>query len=237
MSLSDRSTSFRWNAVRVTWNELQKRQIMKKALIVQGGWDGHKPAETAAILAEQLRKHHFDVTVSDTLDAYKDPHLNELDLIVPNWTMGTIQQDQLQPLLEAVRSGVGLAGCHGGLCDSFRNETEYQFMTGGQWVAHPGNDGVRYTVYINGAPSPITAGLSDFEVSTEQYYMHVDPGNTVLATTRFGEMVMPVVWTRMWGKGRVFYCSLGHQPNIVQMPPVLEIMTRGMLWAAERGAP
>jgi type 1 glutamine amidotransferase len=207
---------------------------MKKALIVQGGWAGHNPAEVADILAEQLLKHQFDVTISDTLDAYRDPHLTELDLIVPNWTMGTIQKDQLQPLLEAVKSGVGLAGLHGGMCDSFRTETEYQFMTGGQWVAHPGNDGIRYMVHINGTPSPITEGIGDFEVVSEQYYMHVDPGNTVLATTRFGEVEMPVVWTKHWGKGRVFYCSLGHQPNIVQMPQTLEIMTRGMLWAAER---
>lgn len=207
---------------------------MKKALIVQGGWDGHKPAEIATILAEPLRQHGFDVTIADTLDAYKDPHLAELDLIVPNWTMGTIQQDQLKPLLEAVHNGVGLAGLHGGMCDSFRNETEYQFMTGGQWVAHPGNDTVTYTVSIDGVPSPITEGIQDFQVTTEQYYMHVDPANVVHATTRFGEVVMPVVWTKRWGKGRVFYCSLGHRPDVVQMPPVLSMMTRGMVWAAER---
>jgi hypothetical protein len=207
---------------------------MKTALIVQGGWDGHKPAEVAEILAEPLRQHDFEVTIADTLDAYKDPHLPELDLIVPNWTMGTIEQDQLKPLLEAVYNGVGLAGLHGGMCDSFRNETEYQWMTGGQWVAHPGNDTATYVVYIDGVPSPITEGISDFQVTTEQYYMHVDPANVVHATTRFGEVVMPVVWTKHWGKGRVFYCSLGHRPDVVQMPPVLTMMTRGMLWAAER---
>jgi uncharacterized protein len=172
------------------------------------------------------------VTISDTLDAYKTLPLDSFNLIVPNWTMGTIARDQLQPLLDAVAGGVGLAGLHGGMCDSFRNETDYQFMTGGQWVAHPGNDGVTYTVQMDGEPSPLTEGISDFSVTTEQYYMHVDPGNRVLATTRFGNVVMPVVWTKMWGKGRVYYCSLGHSPNIVEMPPVLELMTRGMLWAA-----
>lgn len=207
---------------------------MKKALVVQGGWDGHSPAIIADILAAQLRKNNFDVTVSDTLDAYKDPNLADLDLIVPMWTMGNIAQDQLKPLMAAVESGVGLAGLHGGMCDSFRNEPDYQFMTGGQWVAHPGNDGVKYTVHIDGVASPLTEGIQDFEVSSEQYYMHVDPGNTVLATTRFGSVVMPVVWTKMWGKGRVYYCSLGHKPNIVEMPPVLDMMTRGMLWAADR---
>jgi type 1 glutamine amidotransferase len=205
---------------------------MKTALIVQGGWQGHRPAEVADVLAGLLRKHDFEVTISDTLDAFKDPHLAELNLIIPNWSMGTIQKDQLQPLLEAVRGGVGLAGCHGGMCDSFRNETEYQFMTGGQFVSHPGGGGTIYDVLIDGVKSPLTDGIRNFKVTSEQYYMHVDPGNTVYATTRFGDVVMPVVWTRMWGKGRVYYCSLGHAPDIVSMPEVSELMTRGMLWAA-----
>jgi len=205
---------------------------LKKALIVYGGWEGHKPKEVAQIVADLLRQNDFDVTLSDTLDAYKDLNLNDFHLIVPNWSMGTIQNEQLQPLLEAVRGGVGLAGLHGGMCDSFRTATEYQFMTGGQWVAHPGNDGVTYMVYIDGVPSPITEGMKDFQVVSEQYYLHVDPGNTVLATTRFGDVVMPVVWTKSWGKGRVFYCSLGHSPQVVQMPETLTLMQRGALWAA-----
>ena len=205
---------------------------MKKALIVYGGWEGHSPKAVADILAGLLRQNPFDVTLADTLDAYKDLKLDDFHLIVPNWTMGTITDEQLNPLLAAVKKGVGLAGLHGGMCDSFRNATEYQFMTGGQWVAHPGNDGVTYTVHIGGAPSPITEGLSDFSVTSEQYYMHVDPVNTVLATTRFGDLVMPVVWTKIWGQGRVFYCSLGHTPTVVQMPQTLTLMERGMLWAA-----
>jgi type 1 glutamine amidotransferase len=206
--------------------------LLKRALIVQGGWDGHKPAEVADILAGLLRQNDFDVTISDTLDAYKDLNLNDFDLIVPNWTMGTITEEQLKPLMAAVRGGVGLAGLHGGMCDSFRNSTEYQWMTGGQWVAHPGGDGIDYMVHIDGVPSPITAGMSDFAVKSEQYYMHTDPGNIVLATTRFGDLVMPVVWTRSWGAGRVFYCSLGHAPDVVRMPETSLLMERGMLWAA-----
>lgn len=148
---------------------------MKTALIVQGGWQGHQPAEMAELLAAQLRKHDFHTTISDTLDAFCDPNLASLDLIVPIWTMGTIKPEQLNPLLEAVRSGFGVAGVHGGMADAFRNETEYQFMVGGQWVAHPGGDSVTYTVHINGEPSSITEGIQDFTVTSEQYYMHIDP--------------------------------------------------------------
>lgn len=214
----------------------------RKALIVWGGWDGHEPKQVAEILDKALREKGFETTVSDTLDAYKDTDLKSLDLIVPVWTMGTIKGDQLNPLVEAVKSGVGLGGCHGGMCDSFREATEYQFMTGGQWVAHPGNDGVEYTVKVTKPDHFIMQGTSDFPVKSEQYYMHTDPGNDVLATTRFpvadgphvknGPVDMPVVWTRYYGEGRVFYCSLGHVANIVAMPDTLRIMTRGMLWAA-----
>lgn len=205
---------------------------MKKALIVQGGWDGHQPKEVSEILADILRKEQFDVEVSDTLDRFKDGPLDSIDLIVPVWTMGTITPDQLNPMLNAVRNGAGIAGCHGGMGDAFRNETEFQYMVGGQWVAHPGNDGVTYQVNMVDADDPLTSGIADFTVVSEQYYMHVDPAIQVHATTNFGDVVMPVVWTKTYGAGRVYYCSLGHQANIVSMPETMELMRRGMLWAA-----
>ena len=206
-----------------------------KALVVQGGWQGHEPKPVSDILATALRGSGFSVKESDTLDSFRDiDALKALDLIVPIWTMGSIEKDQLNPLLEAVRSGVGLAGVHGGTGDAFRQETEFQYMVGGQWVAHPGGDGVEYEVHIEDVPSPITAGLQDFTVSSEHYFLHVDPGNRVLATTRFGDTVMPVTWTKMYGKGRVFYCSLGHVAQVFEQDPqILEMVTRGMVWAAE----
>lgn len=208
---------------------------MKKALLVYGGWQGHEPKQVTEIFDKALRSNGFETELSDTLDAFKDEaKLKSLDLIVLTWTMGTITREQLRPLLEAVKSGVGIAGVHGGLGDAFRNETEYQFMVGGQWVAHPGGDGVEYDVHIEPVDDPITRGLHDFRVRSEHYYMHVDPGNRVLATTRFGDVVMPVAWTKMYGKGRVFYCSLGHVAQVFEQDPQILIMvTRGMIWAAE----
>ena len=189
--------------------------------------------QVSEILSNALKENGFEVHLSNTLDAFKDESLmKDLDLIVPIWTMGSIEREQLTPLLEAVANGTGIAGVHGGMGDAFRNETEYQYMVGGQWVAHPGGDGITFTVHIDGEPHPITEGISDFEVISEHYYMHVDPGNRVLATSRFGDTVMPDVWTKMYGKGRVFYCSMGHSAKVVSMPQVLTIVTRGMLWAA-----
>ncbi|MHB1295272.1 MAG: ThuA domain-containing protein [Anaerolineae bacterium] len=208
---------------------------MKSALIVQGGWDGHEPKQVSEILARALRENGFAVEVSDTLDAFLDgAKLKALDLIVPLWTMGSIKQEQLKPMLEAVQSGVGIAGVHGGMGDAFRNDTEYQFMVGGQWVAHPGGDGVEYVVNIVDHDNPITVGMRDFKVKSEHYYMHVDPAIHVLATTPFGDVTMPVTWTKTYGKGRVFYCSLGHVAQVFgQASEILTMVTRGMLWAAE----
>jgi type 1 glutamine amidotransferase len=209
-------------------------------LIVAGGWAGHEPDACAALFAGVLRGDGFEVTVRDTLDAYLDAAaLRETDLIVPIWTMGEIGKDQLQGLLDAVAAGTGVAGWHGGMGDAFRNEPEYQFMVGGQWVAHPGNI-IDYTVQIVRRDDPITAGLDDFVMHSEQYYLHVDPANEVLATTTFsGEhapwiagTVMPVAWKRSWDQGRVFYCSLGHTAADFAVPEAREIVRRGMRWAA-----
>jgi len=208
---------------------------MKKALIVRGGWEGHEPGPVSEILAKALRENDFEVEISDTLDSFKDAEkLAGLDLIVPVWTMGSIERDQLQPLLEAVRSGVGIAGVHGGMGDAFRQATEFQYMVGGQWVAHPGNDGVTYEVNIADVDDPIIEGLHDFTVCTEHYFMHVDPGNKVLATTNFGDTIMPVAWTKFWGNGRVFYNSLGHHDDVFDKSPnAAVLMERGMVWAGE----
>lgn len=213
---------------------------MKSALIVWGGWEGHEPEKGATLFASFLRDQGYEVEVATTLDAYLDgAKLQSLDLIVPIWTMGTITSEQEKGLLSAVKSGVGIAGWHGTMGDSFRNNTEYQFMVGGQWVAHPGNI-IDYDVNIINHEDPITRGLQDFHMHSEQYYMHVDPMVEVLATTTFnGEYaswiagcVMPVVWKKRWGEGRVFYSSLGHVRSDFDVPEAFEIMKRGMLWAS-----
>lgn len=217
---------------------------MRKALIVWGGWLGHQPEEVAAIFRDILESSGYEVEVSDKLDAFADgDKLKALDLIVPVWTMGEIDEELVKNVSAAVQSGVGIAGCHGGMCDSFRKSVHWQFMTGGNWVSHPGGDGVEYVVNVKNSSSPLLEGIDDFTVKSEQYYLHVDPAVEVLATTRFPVVQgphslnkavdMPVVWTKRWGVGRVFYCSLGHQADIVEMPEVKEIMRRGLLWAAD----
>ena len=212
---------------------------MREALIVWGGWSGHEPEQGAAIIRQMLEEEGFTVRVENTTAAFADPAIAGMSLIVPIYTMSKIEKAEVANLTRAVEGGVGLGGYHGGMGDAFRDSTDYQFMTGGQWVAHPGNI-IDYTVNIVKRDDPIMAGIDDFPYHSEQYYMHVDPANEVLATTTFtGDhaswidgVVMPVVWKRRHGRGRVFYSSLGHVAREFEVPQMRTILKRGLLWAA-----
>ncbi len=221
--------------------------MAKKALIVYGGWFGHKPAEGAAFFRSLLEPEGFEVEMSESLESFADlDHLKELNLIIPHWTVDVLTPAQRDGVISAVRDhGVGIAGCHGGMGDAFRLEPMWQFMVGGQFVAHPGDQFVTYPVRVRrGSGHPIVDGIADFEVKSEQYYMHVDPGITVLATTPVptpgfdGPHVdnpcdMPVVWVKRFGAARVFYATLGHFPEDLMAPEPREIMRRGFVWAAK----
>lgn len=212
---------------------------MRKALIVWGGWDGHTPEAGANIVAGMLGEDGFEVTIENTTGALANPSIHALSLIVPIYTMSKIKKDEVANLVSAVQGGVGLAGYHGGMCDAFRDEVDYQFMCGGQWVAHPGNI-IDYRVNVAKSSDPIMAGIGDFDYRSEQYYMHVDPSNEILATTTFGGQhadwidgtVMPVVWKRKHGQGRVFFSSLGHTADEFAVPEMRTILRRGLNWAA-----
>lgn len=213
--------------------------MAKRALIFYGGWEGHEPEKTSKRFADILGGHGYEVDRVETLDVLTDAdRMARYDLIVPMYTQSEITPEQERGLLGAIKGGAGLGGWHGGMGDAFRKNPEYQFACGGQWVAHPGNI-IDYTVNIADHDDPITAGLSDFQMRSEQYFLHIDPSNEVLVTTTFtGEhapwiagTVMPVVWKRMYGEGRVFYCSLGHVDADFEIPEAQTLVERGLLWA------
>jgi type 1 glutamine amidotransferase len=212
---------------------------MRSALIVYGGWDGHDPEECAAIYRRWLHEDGYSVRTATETSAFADPSIHDLSLIVPIYTMSKIGKEEVQNLSKAIESGVGIAGHHGGMSDAFRDSVEYQFIVGGQWVAHPGNI-IDYQVDVTKPEDPIMEGIKSFPYTSEQYYMHVDPSLEVLATTTFsGEhapwingVVMPVVWKRMHGKGRVFHSTLGHRAKEFENPNMATILRRGLNWAA-----
>ncbi len=213
---------------------------MKKAFFIYGGWEGHQPKETSEIFIRALSDEGFDVEVSTTLNSLLDlDKLKGKDVIIINWTGGNLEGEMEKNLLQAIKGGTGFAGWHGGAGDAFRNNSEYQFMVGGQFVTHPGGI-FEYEVKIVKVEDPIVMGIGDFKLKSEQYYMHVDPSNEVLATTTFQNTefewingtVMPSVWKRKYGKGNVFYASFGHQASDFEIPQAKEIVKRGILWAS-----
>ncbi|UII21476.1 ThuA domain-containing protein [Fulvivirga ligni] len=213
----------------------------RKILFTYGGWDGHEPEKFLNFLKPWMQKEGAEVMVYDNLSPYEDESImNQIDLIVQVFTMSSITKEQEAGLLKAVKNGAGMAGWHGGMCDAFRPNTEYQFMTGGQWVAHPGGV-IEYKVNIIDHDDPVTNGLKDFAMHSEQYYMHVDPNVKVMATTTFNGdhspwidgCTMPVCWKKMYGKGRIFYTSLGHNlDHVTTVPDALKIIQRGIQWAS-----
>ncbi|MFN4192085.1 MAG: ThuA domain-containing protein [Tabrizicola sp.] len=218
---------------------------MTKALVTWGGWEGHEPEKVGPMFADWLRAEGMEVTLTDSLGCFDDADaLKAYDLIVPVWTMSKIEKQQALNVCAAVAAGTGIAGCHGGMCDAFRENVDWQFMTGAQWVAHPGNDGVEYGVRIT-SDDPLVAGIGDFTVRTEQYYLHVDPAVKVHAVCDFpvvdgphavnGPVAMPVIFTKGYGAGRVYCNALGHRKNVIDHGPAADLMRRGLLWAARRG--
>jgi type 1 glutamine amidotransferase len=229
--------------------------MSKHALIVRGGWDGHMPVETTDLFIPFLRDNGFDVRVEEGTAVYADEeYLTGVDLIVQVNTMNTIEDAEFRGLRNAVLNGTGMAGWHGGIADSYRNNADYLHMIGGQFAHHAGKDPaervgdqsdnyIPYTVHITeyGKTHPITAGIEDFDLVTEQYWVLSDEYNDVLATTTQDvrpwdawnrPVTSPAIWTRQWGKGRIFVSAPGHRLEIVESRPVRTIIERGLLWAA-----
>ena len=215
----------------------------RRALVVRGGWEGHSPVEATERFFSFLREHGFDIEVHEDLKVYEDTDLlSRQDLILQCWTQGQITEERRANLSDAVRAGTGLAGWHGGIVDAFRWSPDYLQLTGGQFTAHPGGfEDYEIEVVPERADHPIVAGLSRWSMHTEKYWVLHDAMNDVLATTTFPvgadtpwrrDVVAPMVWTRQWGRGRVFVSTMGHFPSDLDVPEVRTLTERGLLWAS-----
>lgn len=227
----------------------------KTALVVRGGWDGHQPVEATELFLPFLKANGYEVRVEESPKIYADTeYMDGVDLIVQCMTMSTIEKDEFEGLRTAVENGTGLAGWHGGIADSYRNTSDYPHLIGGQFACHPGkhederigeqsDNYVPYTVNMlpAAAEHPITQGIGDFDLVTEQYWVLADDYIDVLATTTQKvrewdpwnrEVTSPAIWTRQWGNGRIFVSTPGHRVEILQDSNVRTIIERGMLWAS-----
>lgn len=213
------------------------------AIVVRGGWEGHAPVEATDRFIPFLADEGFAVEVFDGPHAYEDKdRLAATDLVLQCYTQGVATDEQVTNLAAAVQAGTGFAGWHGGIVDSFRASPDYLHLTGGQWAAHPGGF-VDYEVEVRAerADHPIVAGLTRWKHHTEQYWCLTDDLNDVLATSTFEAtdetpwrepLVVPAVWTRQWGAGRVFVSTIGHKLDDLDTPEVRTLTERGLLWAS-----
>lgn len=228
--------------------------MSKDCLVVRGGWEGHDPVRATEVFIPVLKRAGFFVDIEDTPEIYADTAaLARYDLIVQCVTMGSATVDEVAGLRQAIANGAGFAGWHGGIMDSFRASTDYLQLVGAQFAAHPhapadrGRTDVEayrdYTVRITeqGRAHPITEGMDDFDVSTEQYWVLADGLIEVLADCVLvpGEgdewpspTTMPVAWTRRWGSGKIFATTIGHTVDVLKVPAVHALIERGMVWAA-----
>ncbi|RXZ68252.1 ThuA domain-containing protein [Agromyces albus] len=226
-----------------------------RALIVRGGWDGHHPVESTELFIPFLEANDYDVQVEESPEIYADAAaMATVDLIVQSVTMSEITHEQVMGLRAAVAAGTGLTGWHGGIADSFRASSDYLQLVGGQFATHPSkepsqlregseeNNYLSYTVDITdlGRRHPITEGIDDFELTTEQYWVLHDDLIDVLATTTHPvqpwhpwhrPITSPAIWTRLWGDGRIVVTTPGHSPDILRDANVRTVIERGMLWA------
>jgi type 1 glutamine amidotransferase len=225
----------------------------RTALVVRGGWEGHQPVPATDRFIPHLEANGFDVRVEDSPAVYAEPdYMAGVDLVMQCMTMSTIAPDELAGLTAAVSNGTGLAGWHGGIADSYRASSDYLHLVGGQFACHPAKPAdersgqqsdyfIPYRVEVQQGDHPVTRGIDDFELVTEQYWVLTDAYNDVLATTtlaaRDGDpwhrpVTSPAIWTREWGKGRVFVCTPGHDLDVLAVPQVTTVIERGLVWAA-----
>jgi type 1 glutamine amidotransferase len=224
-------------------------------LIVRGGWEGHHPVAATELFIPFLESHDYDVRVEESPELYADADaMAQIDLIVQSMTMSEITNEQVMGLHRAVAAGTGLTGWHGGIADSYRGSSDYLQLVGGQFATHPSkepsqlhegsqeNNYLPYTVEMTelGRRHPITEGIDDFELTTEQYWVLHDDLIDVLATTTHPvrpwhpwhrPITSPAIWTRLWGDGRIVVTTPGHNLDVLQHPSVRTVIERGMLWA------
>lgn len=213
---------------------------MSRIMILAGGWPGHNPDEIADYLESFMRSGHEVMRASD-LNVLRPEVLSTVDILVLVWTYGEITDEQIQALMQAVQSGMGLMAWHGST-SAFLANRPYKFLLGGQWVDHPGGDHVAYSV--NFSNDPLTKGLADIDVVTEQNYYLIDPSVKIVASTRIQSkdkpwiygVETPIAWKRDWGAGKVFYCALGHKTEDIDSPSIKELISRTLRWLARGSA-
>ena len=218
---------------------------MKRALYLYGGFPGHLPYDVAKWARGLMAELEYEVEETQDPHRFEDD-LTGYDLIVLGWTQAQTTEDLSDRaearLMEAARAGTGFVGWHGATA-AFRSSLPYNWILGASFIEHPGGEAVRvpYEVKIVDRDHPVSRGVEDYQVRSEQYFMQVDPSVHVLATTTFdGEpdvpwlagVEMPVAYVKQFGDGRVFYTPPATSSTRWNAPRSPPWCASGMEWAA-----
>lgn len=214
------------------WRDASGEEAKLKVLIVTGGpiHDGHG---IGLSLEKTLKEAgRFDVTwVEGNLDALLAEKLEPYDVVLFQWTLGEISEAQKRGLMNSVAKGKGFVGIHSA-ADSFRGDPDWRAFLGGHFLTHPAYR--QFQVSVTDEKCSVTEGIVEFYITDEQYILDYDSRVRVLATALHRGKAMPAIWTKEWGKGRVYYMGFGHDPNACEQDIFKKLLVRAVLWAGRR---
>jgi uncharacterized protein len=212
----------------ITYHKEMKMARLKVLLLV-GGPAYHDSAEHRSVLHDFLAAK-FDVTMTDDMAILTPANLAQYDAIVNYTTFFEPTEAQISALLDAVKGGKGFVGIHGATA-TFWNSPAYLQMIGGKFIEH--DPFKTFRVKLSSArsvePSPITAGVDDFDIQDELYIIEGDLTQWHILGRAEGHAI---IHTKSWGQGRVYSNALGHDGLAMRNPGFQTLIIKGVEWVA-----
>ncbi len=189
----------------------------------------------------------FEVTITDDVSPFTAEGLKPYDAVM-FYTTGELPMtdDQKKAFVNFIRSGHGFIGVHSAT-DTFYLWEDYHDLIGGYFNGHPWHQ--QLTVDVADPNHKIVAFLGksiqlndelyqidDFDPRTSHVLLKLDPGSVDIKKqgSRPKYYGWPVAWTRMDGKGRMFYCSLGHEHDVWNSDWYQQLLLNAVQWVMGR---
>jgi type 1 glutamine amidotransferase len=208
------------------------------------------PVANKAIEVMGKKTGAYDVVFSDDMNMFDATKLAEFDAVLFNNTtrLEFNEPSQRQALLDFVKGGKGVIGIHAAT-DNFYNWPEAAEMMGGLFVGHPWTAEGTWAVKNIEPNHPLNAAFNgeSFKINDEIYRVRKrsagenrrillaldldDPATKSAKGVKETDRDMPVSWVKDYGKGRVFYCGLGHNNEIFFNPAILRHYLDGIQFA------
>lgn len=200
-------------------------------VLILSGHNNHVWRQTTPFLQHVLDvTGRFETRVLDEPAGITGAMLANYDVVVSNYRGPRWNPVAEKALEEFVRQGRGFAAVHG---------AAYPFglREGHSWTDDPrAGHGQRrvYEVKWTDREHPVARGLAPSFLTSDEWpnEFKLAPGLRVLAAALAGGRDEPLLWTLLYGKGRVFYTALGHDLDAMGSPGFLSSFARGVEWAA-----